>query len=485
MPLPTLPVSLRVPLLAGLAVFLFAVATSHLMLWGMGRMTDREIARLGRVYLDGLAAAVLPAVARGDGPGLEAALNRALGFQEGIRERQIIVGTPEGAHFASAGLGPESAWPAPFLRGVRGETLEFSDDGGAVWVQRPLDEGGRRIAHIAAQLDVEVLADRRRRFKQGMLAFSLALAVFGGGLSALAARRTIRPVLVVTDALDRAGQGRIASIPPPGLPPAGTEARRLALAFNAMVAHVAERERLERQLAGRERAATLGRLAATVAHEVRNPLAGIRTSLEVIRRFGEDRAEREEAVEVLGRGLEQIDRVVSSTLAFHRDHGPWRPLRAADLDDLRVLVAPQAAARGVRLAWAVELPGAFRVDAAPLRQAVLNLLLNAVAASPAGSEASLRAGLDEAGCLVIAVEDAGPGLPDAARARLAGEIRPEAAGDDTAPGLGLEVVETTARRLSARLVVRPGPSGRGTRIALVVASTVDAGAGRDPAELAA
>ncbi|PWS35243.1 hypothetical protein DFH01_23350 [Falsiroseomonas bella] len=481
---PALPVSLRVPLLAGLAVFVFAVATSRLMLWGMGQITDREISRLGRVYLDGLAAAVLPSVLRDDGPGLEAALNRALGFQQGIRERQIIVGTPAGEHYASAGVGPESEWPAPFLRGVPGETLEFSEDGGAVWAQRPLEEDGRHIAYIAAQLDVGGLARRRQRFRGGMVLFSLALAVVGGGLSAVAARWTMRPVLTVTDALDRAGRGRISPIPNAELPAAGTEARRLALAFNTVVAHVKERDRLERQLAGRERTATLGRLAATVAHEVRNPLAGIVTSVEIIRRFGDDRPEREEAVEVIARGLEQIERVVSSTLAFHRDHGLQRPLSQADLEDLRVLVAPQAEARGVALNWMADLPRPFPVDAAPLRQAVLNLLLNAVAASPAGSRAGLRAGLDEQECLFVEVEDAGPGLPDAARRRLTGEDGPAGA-EEATPGLGLEIVETIARRLGARLAVERGGEARGTRITLVVPPNPSDPLCTDPEDLSA
>ena len=81
-------------------------------------------------------------------------------------------------------------------------------------------------------------------------------------------------------------------------------------------------------------AMAIGRLAATIAREVRNPPAGIVTSLEIIRRVGDDRAEREEALEVIGRGLEQIERVVSSTLALHQDHGPRRLLRPTALDDL-------------------------------------------------------------------------------------------------------------------------------------------------------
>lgn len=465
--LPALPVALRLPLLAGAAVFLFTVVTSEVVLRSMGHRLDREAARLGRVYLDGLAAAVLPAILEQDRPALDAALARALGFQEGIRERRIVVGTPAGQVLATAGIGPSPDWPAPFLRGIRSEAWEFSEDRDAVWAQRSLQGNDGTIAYLAAALDVSTITARRHRLELALVAFGLALAVLGGALTAYAARQTIRPVLIVTDALGRAGAGRLSRIAKDAMPPPQTEARRLAMAFNGMVAHLADRERLAQRLAERERAATLGRLAATVAHEVRNPLAGMLNAVETARTFGEDQAEREEALEVVERGLQQIRRVVSSTLAMHRDSGPSAPLAAPDLEDLRVLVGPEAARRGVQLAWRVTLPEPFPVDAALLRQAVLNLLLNAIAATPAGCQAGLEAMVEEDGWLAIAVDDAGPGLPLSARRQLGLAAGPDPdAGEGLAAGLGLEVIMTLAQRLAGRIEVAPGPHHCGTRITL-------------------
>jgi len=468
-----LPVSLRVPLLAAAAVFVFVTATSQFALRLTGHRMDHEAERLGRVYLDGLAAAVLPAVRDGDHAALEEALERALGFHEGIRERRLIVATPAGERIATAGLGPDPDWLAPFLRGVPGPVWEVAEDGQAVWAQRPLTEDGRVSAILAAKLDVSTITDRRRRLRAAMLAFGVALAVLGGALAAFAARHAMRPVLGVTAALGRAGAGHIAPIPPAAMPPPGTEAARLAAAFNTMVEHVAERERLARRLAERERAATLGRLAATVAHEVRNPLAGMQTALESARLAEADLAERAEALEVIERGLHGIGRVVASTLAQHRDTGPSRPLVAADLEDLRILIAPEAERRGVRLQWRAALDAPFEVDAPPLRQAALNLLLNAVAATPPGGRVGLDVAVTETGALRLAVEDDGPGLPEGAIRRLEG-----AGTDDTAPGLGLEVVATLARRLSARVAVLPAEAGRGFRVELRVPGPVAAAAPR-------
>lgn len=459
-------VSLRVPLLAAAAVFLFVTMTSQMTLRLAGLRMDEEAERLGRVYLDGLSAAVLPALRARDDLALREVLERAMGFREGVTERRMVVATPTGRMLAEAGIGPDPDWLAPMHRGISGPAWEVAADGQAVWVQRPLLDGGAVVALLAAKLDVGSITEQRHQLRFVMLVFGFAVAALGGALAAFAARQALRPVLVVTDALDRAGTNAIAPIPAKALPPSGTEGARLAAAFNGMVAHVAERETLARRLAERERAATLGRLAATVAHEVRNPLAGMLTALDSARDFGDDAAERAEALEVIERGLRQIELVVRSILAVHRDGGPPRPLEAADLEDLRVLVAPEAARRAIRLDWRVHLPRPFRTDASLLRQAALNLLLNAAAATPRGGQVALQVNLAAGALLSVTVADEGPGLPPDAHRRLQGH------GDESeAGGLGLEVVATLARRLGAAVVVEQGCQGLGTRVTLAVPET--------------
>lgn len=464
--LASLPAAWRIPLLAGVAAFLVALTTGQVVLTGMARQLDREAERLGLVYLDGLSAAVLPALGTGDRAALAAVLERALGFQDGVPERRILVATPEGE--VLAGVGEQApAWPPPFARGIRGAAWELDAADDAAWAQRPiLDAAGRQVALVAAKLDLAVQAGHRRRLEWALLGIAAALAGLGAGIAALASRRALRPLLRVTQALDRAGAGDLAPIPAAELSPAGTEAGRVAAAFNGMAARLAERERLQARLAERERAALLGRLVATVAHEVRNPLAGMLTAVETARDFGDDRAEREEALEVLERGLQQVEAVVSSALALYRDDGPPRPLSAADLDDLRALVGPAARQGGVALDWDVELPAGFPTHAAQLRQAALNLLLNAIAATPPGGRVALEARPGAAGELVLAIADDGPGLPPEARRRLLGTAEP--AGEDGAadPGLGLDIVRHLAGRLGARLAVEGRGAGRGTRVLL-------------------
>lgn len=463
--------SMRVPLLVAAAVFVFVTVASQVALRLAAHGMDQEAKRLGRVYLDGLSAAILPALRAQDDAALREALERAMGFREGISERRMVVATPNGRILAEAGIGPDPDWLAPLHRGNVGSAWEVSSDGDAVWVQRPLVDG-TLVALIAAKLDVGSIMERRDSLRFATLAFGLAVAALGGGLAALAVRQALRPVLVVTEALGRSGAGAIAPIPTAAMPPPGTEGARLAAAFNSMVAHVAERETLARRLSERERAATLGRLAATVAHEVRNPLAGMLTAVDSARDFGDDATERAEALQVIERGLRQIEGVVTSILAVHRDGGPPRPLEAADLDDLRLLASPEAARRGIDLEWRVDLPHPFPTDASLLRQAALNLLLNAVAATPAGRQVMLDARRTKPGLLTVTIEDQGPGLPAGAEQRLHGQGE-EAEGR----GLGLDVVATLARRLGASVMAEPGRGDQGTRVTLLVPEAEAAAAG--------
>jgi signal transduction histidine kinase len=114
---------------------------------------------------------------------------------------------------------------------------------------------------------------------------------------------------------------------------------------------------------------------------------------------------------------------------------------AADIDDLRLLIEPETARRQIGLDWVNEVRGKLPVAVGSVRQATLNLLINACAATPRGGVVSLRA-IENDDSLVIEVADGGPGLQPALAKYLV------SATDETTPsgdGLGLWIV----RRLVA------------------------------------
>lgn len=274
----------------------------------------------------------------------------------------------------------------------------------------------------------------------------------------------------MTERLRRAQAGDFQRVSPALLPPATGEYGRLLRGYNDLVDAIGEREALAARLAQRERESVLGRLAATIAHEVRNPLGGMSTALDTVRKFGDDLHIRAKSLDLIERGLWSIGDVVNSVLAFHRLPPDSRRLTAGDLNDLRVLIEPELARRQLRLTWDCSIKGTVDVAATETRQIALNLLLNACDASPAGSEVGLRVSIDSVDSskskLVLQVTDDGPGLPEVVLAALTeiGITDPQ----DPPRGLGVRVVRDLIRRLDGRIVATTASGSHGSRIVVTL-----------------
>jgi PAS domain S-box-containing protein len=192
---------------------------------------------------------------------------------------------------------------------------------------------------------------------------------------------------------------------------------------------VTSREETRERLLQSERLAAIGRLAAQITHEIRNPLSSVGLNIELL---GDDVAhlpaerqkEAKSILDAVGAEVERLTQITEGYLRFARLPAPRRV--AGDVGDLLAdLVAfsqGDAAKAGVMLELHVE-PGLPAVphDPSRLRQAILNLLRNAVEAASqggtvrVGARASPKAG---DGGARITVEDTGPGIPDEVKARL-------------------------------------------------------------------
>jgi len=145
--------------------------------------------------------------------------------------------------------------------------------------------------------------------------------------------------------------------------------------------------RMQQELRRNERLATLGQLSAGVAHEIRNPLAGIGTSAQVLLRRFEPRDDRARFVQVILDEVARLDRIVTSLLQYARPRHP--ELRAQDLAPCIEKVcglAADAIAKGeirVEVEAAPRLPPVF-VDPDLVTQVLLNVTLNAIQAMPHG-----------------------------------------------------------------------------------------------------
>jgi PAS domain S-box-containing protein len=204
---------------------------------------------------------------------------------------------------------------------------------------------------------------------------------------------------------------------------------------------VTSREETRERLLQSERLAAIGRLAAQITHEIRNPLSSVALNIELL---GDDvphlpnerQREVRAILEAVGKEVERLTQITEGYLRFARLPAPRRV--AADVGDLLAdLVAfsqGDAAKAGVMLELQLE-PGLPAVphDPARLRQAVLNLLRNGVEAAGRGGTVRIGAKATTKGARVT-VEDTGPGVADDVRDRL---FQPFFTTKPSGTGLGL------------------------------------------------
>jgi nitrogen-specific signal transduction histidine kinase len=200
-------------------------------------------------------------------------------------------------------------------------------------------------------------------------------------------------------------------------------------------------KRMEEALRRNDRLRAIGTLSAGVAHEIRNPLAGIATTAEVLAGKLGAGDERGRYTRVILDEVTRLDGIVRNLLAFAK---PPRPTIApCAVDDLlariRGLVGEQAQSRGVTLS-ALPAPGiTCLADSSQLGQVILNLALNAVQACEPGDRVAVGARVESEGVrdwVVIDVEDSGPGVPAEVRDTL---FEPFVTTRSQGTGLGLAI----------------------------------------------
>lgn len=234
--------------------------------------------------------------------------------------------------------------------------------------------------------------------------------------------------------------------------------RRLRAERTAVEGSLAELERTRDELVRRERLAATGRLASAIAHEIRNPIAMISSSLELARRGGNDALPREELTAILEEEVRRLERLTGDFLAYARQRRPERS--RVDVAEILGAAASLARARAAssRVHLAVEVDSELGADLDPyqLQQALLNLLGNAIDAAPTDSEVRLSARA-EGTTLEIEVENAGDAIDHEAAERV---FEPFFSTKRGGTGLGLAITRAIAEAHGGFVqLVRNEPGG--------------------------
>jgi signal transduction histidine kinase len=222
-----------------------------------------------------------------------------------------------------------------------------------------------------------------------------------------------------------------------------------------------ENLRLERELAERERLASLGRMAATVAHEIKNPLSAIKSIAQVMREDEQLNHEYERDLRLIVGETDRLSQSVTQLLSFARkESAAEQPLGVDEvLHSVIDLFRANAREQGISLECEIRSDATLSGKCvSALRDAVSNLLLNALQATPAGGGVKLVAEAVN-GELSITVEDSGAGVPPDLRERI---WEPFFTTRQRGTGLGLAIVRKRVQEVggSASLGV-PGSNGCG------------------------
>ncbi|MFO0604812.1 MAG: HAMP domain-containing sensor histidine kinase [Polyangiales bacterium] len=350
------------------------------------------------------------------------------------------------------------------------------------------DAGGRRLYAYAVPVgsagaeprgaavllrDLSYIDANLRRSTVALAWLALALAVVVATAVSLALRAAVlRPVARLVAAAERVGAGRLeGAVAGEG----DDEVGRLGRAFNRMVASLrAARDALaaqndatlalERRLRHAQRLALVGQMAANVAHQVGSPLnVVLGRARYALRQGGQQERDARHLREIVS-GAEQISRVIEQLLSHaRRAQGPAEPVDvAAVARDTARFLEHECERRRVRAA--VHAPERLVVLGRrdELEQILLNLCVNALQAQPDGGSLDVTVTPRE-GSVEVAVDDAGPGVPEADRARI---FEPffTTKGPAQGTGLGLAICDELVRRTGGTIRVESSPSG-GARFA--------------------
>ena len=217
---------------------------------------------------------------------------------------------------------------------------------------------------------------------------------------------------------------------------------------------VEENVLLERKLAHGERLAALGQMAAAVAHEVKNPLSAIKSIAQVMREDEHITGEYARDLDLIVGETERLSRSVTQLLSFARHTPPaGAPAHADELArSLVALFQSDARARAIKLELLTtthaQLDGA---QAAAVRDALSNLILNAIQATPASGRVLVEAH-EEQSELVFAVTDSGGGVPAELRARI---WEPFFTTRQRGTGLGLAIVRKRMEEAGGLALLAP------------------------------
>ena len=370
-----------------------------------------------------------------------------------------VVGAKQPPPFIEPQRDVRTAWPEVIEAGRQNEgvasRLRRAPEGTAfVSAAAGIPHSGSVVLLTSNARDIRRIVRSERLTLGFILLITILLSVL---LSFFLARTIARPLRRLARAAHQVRLGRAREVSVPLLPSRHDEIGQLAHAVHDMTQ--ALRYRIDSTEA----------FAADVTHELKNPLASLRSAVDSLERVEEPEL-RAQLLDVVRHDVIRLDRLISDIAEVSRLDAELTRTRFERIDVGRMIERlspawePRAGRRDVRIAFARPRVGSAIImgDESRLVRAIDNVVDNAISFSPRGGLVEITAvGIDED--VVIAIEDEGPGVPAAMREAIFNRfhsIRPSDEGFGRHSGLGLAIARTTVEGHDGQISVEDRHDGR-------------------------
>ncbi|MDR0953555.1 MAG: HAMP domain-containing protein, partial [Elusimicrobiota bacterium] len=319
----------------------------------------------------------------------------------------------------------------------------------------------------------------------------LAIAILAFVLSATLASYIIKPVKVITKAVNQVEEGNVANLPP--LPIPNNEIGALSLAFARMLdstrikiedinqdrvdleelnqslelrvgSRTKELRTALNEMIKKERLAAIGQMASIVSHEIKNPLAVMANAVYLIKtRLGSDIEPRlQKNINVIEQEIKQANGIIEEILGFARTRE--QILTTVDISIyIKDILLSYPIPKNINLTTEYyPSPLYIHIDTEEIKQAVRNIIGNAIEVMPAGGQLVIKTKFEK-GNAILSIRDTGPGIPKEVQDNI---FTPFFTTKARGTGLGLAVVRKVAGRNNAEILLQ-SEVGKGTKMSLV------------------